>query len=92
MKHDDVREIRPGSFEHPGWRTVTVNLAIAFVAENQEAETPRQLREPRKIRAIGHRALRVGGRREIDGDGAREQLFVQCVEVRQKAEAAVAGR
>ena len=50
----------------PGGGAIAIDLAIAFVAEDEKAVTARQRHELREIRAVGHRALRIGRRREID--------------------------
>ena len=39
----------------------------------------------REIGAIGHRALRIRGRGEVDGDRAREQVLAQRIEIGQEA-------
>ena len=75
----------PGSFEHAVRRALAVDLAIALVGENQKAETPRQRGELFEVSAIGHRALRIRRRGDIERDGAREQLVVERIEVRQEA-------
>ena len=69
----------------PAGGCLRVDLAVAFVGEDQEAEAPRERGEALQIGAIGDRALRVGRRGEIEGDGAREQLLVQRVEIGQEA-------
>ena len=92
MKHDDVGEIRPGRFQHAGRRVVAVDLAVAFVGEDEEAVAARQRASRVEIGAVGDRALRVGGRGEIERDRAREQRVVSASRSGRKPLARVAGR
>ena len=85
MEHDDVLEIRTGGFEHAVRRVFAVNLAIAFVGENDETEAARQRGELFEIREIGDRALRIGRRGEIDRNRARQQLISKRIEIGQEA-------
>ena len=84
VKDDDVFEIRR-CFQHARRRPVAVDLAVAFVAEDEKAEATRQGGEFFQIGAVGHRALRVRRRSEIAGDRAREQILAQRIEVGQKS-------
>ena len=64
----------PGGFQHAGRRLPGVDFRIALVAEDHEAVAVARARSAaRDSRAIGDRALRVGGRGEIERDGARQQ-------------------
>ena len=85
LEFDHVGEIGAGRFEHAGGRVLGVDFGIAFVAEHQEAEPPRERDDAREIGQIGNRALRVGGRGDEESDRAREQVLGQRVEIGQKA-------
>ena len=93
MEDDDVGEIRrPPLRSMPGGGVVAVDFAIAFVGEHQEAEAARQRDQPGEIGAVGHRALRVRGRGEIERDRARQELSVSASRSGRKPVARVAGR
>ena len=85
MKYHDVGEIRRRRLQHAGRRAIAVNLTVAFVAEHQKAEPPRQCGEFRQIIAIGHRALRIRRRCEVERDRARQKLLAERIEIRKKA-------
>ena len=85
MEYDDVGEIRRRGFEHSGRRLLAVDLAIAFVGEDQEAEAPRQPDQAGQVGAVGDGALRIRRRSEIDGDRAREEIVLQRIEIGQEA-------
>ena len=69
----------------PCGASFAVDLAITFVGENDEAEAARQPGELFQISEIGDRALRIRRRGEIDGDGARQQVVGERVEIGQEA-------
>ena len=75
----------PAASSMPGGASLAVDLAIAFVGENEEAEAARQRGELFEISAIGDRALRIGRRGEIDRDRARQEFVVERIEIGQKA-------
>ena len=84
MKYDRVGEVGPGGFQHAGRRMLAVNLAIAFVGEDQEAEAAGEAGKLVEIGAIRHCPLRVRRRGEVKGDGAREQRLVERGEIGQE--------
>jgi hypothetical protein len=85
LEFDHVRKIGTRRFEHARRRAPGVDFGIAFVAEHQETEPPRESDHACEISEVGNRALRVGRRGDEESDGAREQLFGERVEIGKKA-------
>ncbi len=84
MKHHRIGKARAGGFQHAGRLMFAVDLAVAFVGEHQEAVAARQCGQPLQVSARGDRALRIGRRGEIEGDGALQQRIVERVEIGQE--------
>ena len=85
LELDHVREVATGGLEHAGRRLPGIDLGVAFIAEHQEPEPSCELDDAREIGAIRHRALRVRGRGDEEGDCSGEERVGKRVEVGQEA-------
>jgi hypothetical protein len=85
VEHRHIGEVAAGLLEHAGRRVLPVDLRIALVGEHHELVLPRERDQAPQIGGVGDRALRVRGRRKVEGDGAREQLGRERVEIGQEA-------
>ena len=85
VEDDHVVKVWARRFQHAARGVRAVDFAITLVGKDEETETLRQRRQPCEVSAIGDRALRVRGRCEVKRDGAREQYFVDRVEIGQEA-------
>ena len=78
-------EIAAGGFEHAVRRVLGVDLGIAFVGKNDEAEAARQTRRAFPDRQDRRPRPADWRRSEIDRDRARQQLVGERVEIGQEA-------
>src|SRR5450631_912880 len=85
LERNHIGEIRPRAFQHAAGCFPGVNLRIAFVAQNHEAETIGEPLQTCKIAARGHRALRICRRGDEDRDGSRQRGVVERIEVGEKS-------
>src|SRR5882757_359227 len=73
LERDHVGEVGPGAVQDAARRLAGVDLRIALVGEDHEAEAVGELLQPREIAARSDRALRVGGRGDEECHGARQR-------------------
>ena len=85
LERNHAGEIGAGAFERAARRLAGVDLGIALVAEDHEAVAVGELLQPREIIARGDRALRIGGRGQIERHRARQRRFVDGIEIGQEA-------
>ena len=82
---------RQCDLERALWRALAIDLRIAFVGEQHEAEAAGKRDRRRKVAAIRDGALRVRRRAEIERNGAFEQLGIDRLEVGEEARRRRAG-
>ena len=85
MKRNDVCKIRPGTFEHAARSGLRVNLRIAFVAQDHEAETIGELLQAAEIFAWCDGALRIGWRGDVDRHRSCQRGVIERIEVGQES-------
>src|SRR5262249_14360867 len=84
LEYEDILEIRFCDFQCTRRRSLRIDLRIALVAEQQEAEPTREFYEAGEIGTVRHGSLRIGGRSQVERHSPGQEFVGKPVEVGQK--------
>ncbi len=85
LERNHIGKIRSGAFQHAAGRFFGINLRIALIAQNHEAETIGERLQAGEIASRGHGSLRIRRRGDEDRHRSRQSGVIQRIEVGEKS-------